>query len=341
MPKPPIRFLAILFVVLGVILIGLNLDLFKALFFNDVMPGWDGEAHLAIGKLYAEHIFPSTWGWINQWYTGMPFPQFYPPLFYFLVALVSKILFFLSYDIVFRLFVFTSLIATPCLIAFLAYRLTHKRITTILAGLIAVILLSFCGPDLNIGVGVGGTINTGLLANSLAFNFFVLWLVHFFQQHWTRKNYVWGVLFLTGIFLTNVHLIVPALIFFFIRYVAAVAPGLFKADWKNILRTTFVAYVPYGLIALGLAAFWVVPMLSRYDYFSTTTLNVEQDVIFYYFIIFSYLPFFFAVTFLVRRAIGVRYLAASIALLAIVVSLNTVMGFSSEPTASAIWSLPI
>ncbi len=306
------------------------------------MPGWDGSTHLAIGKIYASSIFPGTWGWINQWYIGMPFPQFYPPLFYFLVALASKIFFFIKYELIFRFFVLFSLLATPCLISFLAYKLSGKKLVTVISGIIAVILLSYCGPDLNIGVGVGGTINTGLLANSLAFNFFVIWLIYFLKKSWKRTDYFFGVCFLASVFLTNVHLIVPALAFFIVKHVVEIFPLLIKKSWSNVFSVTFLRYIPYGLIALGLSAYWVLPMFSRYDYFSTTTLNIDQGVVLYYFIIFSYLPFFFAVSFIVRRSLGIRYLSGCIAFLALVVTLDTLMPvYAPLPLHVIRWISPI
>jgi hypothetical protein len=305
----------------------LNLDLFKALAFNTVMPGWDGQAHLAIGKIYAEHIFPSTWGWINEWYLGMPFPQFYPPLFYFLIALLSKILFFIKYELVFRLFVFLSLILTPVLISFLGYKVSNNKTTAFLSGFISIIFLSYCGPDLNIGVGVGGTINTGLFANSLGFNFFVLWLINFYRESWSRVNLFFGVLFLACVFLTNVHLIVPALIFFIVKFIFDIFPILKKYEFVSIIRITFCKYFIYGITALGISAFWVIPMLTRYDYFSTMPLNMNINVVVYYFVIFSYLPFFFIITLINRRNLGIQYLTVAISSLAILVSLNAYFQF--------------
>lgn len=53
-----------------------------------VARGWDGSGHNAIGTLYDQVIFPNTFGWTGAYCGGMPFPNFYPPLFYWLVALL-------------------------------------------------------------------------------------------------------------------------------------------------------------------------------------------------------------------------------------------------------------
>ncbi len=320
-------FTFLFFIVLAQLLLILNADLLNSLFSNTVMPGWDGSAHMAIGKLYAENIFPWSWGWLSEWYLGMPFPQFYPPLFFFFVALLSKIFFFFQYETVFRGFVFFSLVVTPCLISVLGYKLSNNKFTAVMSGIMAVILLSYRGVDLNIGVGVGGTINTGLLANSLAFNFLVMWLINFLSERKSKKNYFWGVMFLAAVFLTNVHLVFPAVIFFFIKYIQENFSDLKQKKYKIILRKTFSYYLPYGLIALGLAAYWLLPMLARYDYFTTETLNIQTNVILYYAIIFSYVPFFFAMIFFAKRAKGVRDLTLYISVLAIFISFNTFVQF--------------
>src|SRR5437764_6556753 len=51
--------------------------------------GWDGTGHYAIAQIYNSSIFPDTFGWTNSYFGGMPFPNFYPPLFYWLVALLQ------------------------------------------------------------------------------------------------------------------------------------------------------------------------------------------------------------------------------------------------------------
>jgi hypothetical protein len=43
---------------------------------------WDGTGHYAIAQIYDASIFPDTFGWTHAYFAGMPFPNFYPPLFY-------------------------------------------------------------------------------------------------------------------------------------------------------------------------------------------------------------------------------------------------------------------
>ena len=48
----------------------------------------DGSGHFAIGQIYDQSIFPDTFGWTNAYFGGMSFPNFYPPLFFWLVSLL-------------------------------------------------------------------------------------------------------------------------------------------------------------------------------------------------------------------------------------------------------------
>ena len=58
---------------------------------NLMIAGADGSGHTALLYLYHKHIFPSLNGSIPEFWGGMPFPIFYPPLFYWLGALLISI----------------------------------------------------------------------------------------------------------------------------------------------------------------------------------------------------------------------------------------------------------
>ena len=78
-------------IILAIVTLVFNWQIFKTFWQFSFVSGWDGANHAAIGEYYANNIFPRTWGWIPHWFAGMPFPQFYPPLFYFSTAFLYKI----------------------------------------------------------------------------------------------------------------------------------------------------------------------------------------------------------------------------------------------------------
>src|SRR5688500_6329446 len=49
---------------------------------------WDGTGHFAVAQIYDKSIFPDTFGWIPSFFAGMPFPNFYPPMFFWIVSLL-------------------------------------------------------------------------------------------------------------------------------------------------------------------------------------------------------------------------------------------------------------
>ena len=53
---------------------------------SGVPRAWDGTGHYGIAQIYSQSIFPDTFGWTNAHLGGMPFPNFYPPLFFWCVA---------------------------------------------------------------------------------------------------------------------------------------------------------------------------------------------------------------------------------------------------------------
>jgi len=72
----------------------------------------DGSGHFAIGQIYDQSIFPDTFGWTNAYFGGMPFPNFYPPLFFWLVSLLHHTGLF-SFGAAFKLVVGVPLIIMP------------------------------------------------------------------------------------------------------------------------------------------------------------------------------------------------------------------------------------
>lgn len=52
---------------------------------------WDGSGHHALARIYAEVVFPDTFGWKGAYLAGTALTNYYTPLFYFLVALLRKV----------------------------------------------------------------------------------------------------------------------------------------------------------------------------------------------------------------------------------------------------------
>lgn len=58
---------------------------------NGAIGGADGSGHVAALHLYATYVYPDIQGWLPEFFGGMPFPVYYPPLFYWLGATLMKL----------------------------------------------------------------------------------------------------------------------------------------------------------------------------------------------------------------------------------------------------------
>src|SRR5712664_2818531 len=97
--------------------------LWAAVWRGELSRAWDGTGHSAIAQLYDQTIFPNTFGWTHNCFGGMPFPNFYPPLFYWCVALLDHTHLF-SFALAFKLMVALPALLMPAALWFLAWSLS-------------------------------------------------------------------------------------------------------------------------------------------------------------------------------------------------------------------------
>jgi hypothetical protein len=249
-----------------------NIALFEAFFKIPTVAGWDGSSHAAIGYYYATHIFPKTWGWIKVWYSGMPFPQFYPPAFYFMLACVYKII-PVSYFLIFKIFSFILLASVPGLIGWITADLTENPAGSWIAMLTSVLLMSIYNNFGDYGVTIQASINTGLYTQLLSFVFLLLWLRYFLRISTARKNRYLAGLFLFFIFVSNVNMVPTA----FIIFVSAFIVRINQARKSGTVRSVFLEHLAMGGLPLLLASFWYVPMLAYYRFVTGTPLKYFFD----------------------------------------------------------------
>jgi uncharacterized membrane protein len=257
----------------GLLLFLLNKQLITVYFLNKFVGGWDGSGHYAIGKLYADNIFPSFWGWIPNWYSGMPFPQFYPPIFYFINALVYKIS-GLEFDLVFKSIVLFSATVIPVLLSILYFKNVKKsKIQASFVFLVSIILMTAKSKIGYIGISIPSLLNNGLVTQPMAFIFSLLWLIFFLEIDKNVANKYVSGFFLTLIFLTNVHVAIITFFLFGLIFVFKLIENRKQFANKKIFFKFFFLYFLSGLIPLIVASFWYLPMIYYYDYFAGRSLN--------------------------------------------------------------------
>jgi hypothetical protein len=157
----------------------LTWKLWAAIWTGEQSRAWDGTGHYAIAQFYDQTIFPNTIGWTDAYFAGMPFPNFYPPVFYWSVALLHHTHLF-SFNTAFKLAVTIPVLLMPAAIWWLGWRLSNRsRLVATAASLASVILLvdlRFMG-SLLAGLDYFSTFQIGLYTQPLGFVLMIAWYV--------------------------------------------------------------------------------------------------------------------------------------------------------------------
>lgn len=249
---------------------------------------WDGTGHSAIAQIYDQTIFPNTFGWAHSYFGGMPFPNFYPPLFYWCVALLHHTHLF-SFASAFKLMVVLPVLLMPGAIWLLAWVLSNRnRIVATAAALAGVLLL----VDLRImgtllaGLDYFSTFQIGLYTQPLGFVLMIAWFVVYSgigSRNLSLSDGAGGApafpagrlalsaLLLALTVLSNFFNAITAAIFI----LATISDDLAqlrrapKSEGRREARNALLVHLLSPIIALLLTLFWIVPMITEYKYFVT------------------------------------------------------------------------
>jgi hypothetical protein len=267
------------FLVAAFLLIG-NWSSIYEYFTLPYIAGWDGIAHQIIGEYYSGHIFPSVWGWIPYWYAGMPFPQFYPPLFYFLLGVIDHIFFFADYLLLFKIFVVCLLVAVPLLSMHLAWKWTGRRDIGFFAGCLGVLFMSVDIGQHYYGVSVTSTIAIGMVTQLLGYVAFLTWLKYILKIGEGRLNYLSAGMALAAVMLSNAHIVLfAALCVLTIGIIEIVIRVQHK---EKGIREYIGKYIGHLFIAGGIVSVWYIPLLAHYSYFAGISLPETYEAKLYF-----------------------------------------------------------
>jgi hypothetical protein len=277
--------------------------------------GWDGTAHYAIADVYARHIFPALSGWVPEYFAGMPYPDFYPPVFYFLVGALTKG--GLSTRSAFLAVQVLASAAVPLLSYLCARRLSGTRVGGLVAGLLTIGYLVSRNALSLYGITLQGTFAAGLSTQLLGHCMVLLFYSAFLAALEDRGSATRAALFLALVPLTNVHMVwVAALLF-----LALSATKLVMAPSRAERLRVLAVHGGIGVVALLLSACWVVPMLARLRYVPTLALAPVPPgmAAFLFFRLAIYLVFGLAAALLERNARAIALAVSLVLLLALCV----------------------
>ena len=285
--------------------------------------GWDGVPHYAIADLYARRLFPAIDGWLDEYFAGMPYPTFYPPIFYMAVALLTRLsLSTLSTKAAFWAVQTAGSAAVPCLTYLCARRLatgtaastpnSSGRVAGLCAAAITVGLMVDHNALFRQGITLHSTFDAGLSTQLLGHVFLLAFYVALLGADASRGSAALAAVFLALVPLTNVHMVwAAAFLFVPLAAVRAIAPGS-RADRLRVLARHGVI----GLAAVLLSACWVVPMIARIRFVPTQALEPPgPGVVAFAFLRFGGYVVFAAVAALARRDRRALALVSSLVLL--------------------------
>ena len=130
---------------------------------------WDGTGHYGIAQVYDQTIFPDTFGWTHAYFGGMPYPNFYPPLFYWCVAFLHHT-HLLSFGAAFKLLLALSVLLLPAALWVLSWAVfdRDRNIATAAAFAALPLLIDyrFYHP---VGINNASTFLIGLYTQPLGF----------------------------------------------------------------------------------------------------------------------------------------------------------------------------
>jgi hypothetical protein len=250
--------------------VAINTKLWLTVLYGGRPRAWDGSGHYAIAQIYDQTIFPDTFGWTHVYFAGMPFPNFYPPLFFWCVALAHHT-HLLSFAAAFKLMVALPVLLLPAAVWLLAWAVSNKNRLVAISGALAIIPLLIDYRFNLIGLSYHSTFLIGLYTQPLGFVLLALWYVVYLRSHRRRWQFALASVLLAMTVLASFFNAVTAALF----VVATVTNDLVKhrratdAKERGEARTALAAHLISPFVAACLTLFWVVPMLSEYNYFVT------------------------------------------------------------------------
>ncbi len=262
-------------------------------FTSSFILGWDATSHFGVALYYSQHIFPAFYGWIPSWFNGMPFPQYYPPIFYYTFALFNHLLPFINPELIFKILALGSFMVCPILLGLIYRKITRgDRVEKAVEGAhlhnkydwLLVILFSYLAGGLTIyathlGFGLPSVLESGLIPHAFSIALFLVWLYFMCTFLESRRSRFLAVVFGSLALLTDAHMDYGVLLFygaFFIKDSIHIYRN--SRSWKNVLKKVFLLYVLYGLAMSFIVSFWYLPLIGYYGFNIARSLEFSQGL---------------------------------------------------------------
>jgi len=204
----------------------------------------------------------------------MPLPNFYPPLFYWIISLLhhSGIA---SFDSAFKFVLILPLLLLPAALWLLAAKLSHQhRLVTVCATLLTLLLITNSSMGV-IGLSYTGAFTGGLYTQPLGFCLLIAWYVRYLNADQGPRRVCLSALLLALCVLANFFNAIVAILL----GAAAITDELrnyAKAEnttARDHSRRRLLALIVTPLLAVGLTLFWMAPLIRSAEFFVTRPMS--------------------------------------------------------------------
>lgn len=230
------------------------------LFSQTITAGGDTASHYPTAAMMRDELLPNLKisGWTQGNYAGTPLFQFYFPLAFILMALLS---FIIPLQIAFKLVTLLGTFLLP-LTAYTSFRLMKfKHPTPLLAALFTLPFI-FMEANSMWGGNIPSTL-AGEFSHSLSLALAILFLGCLYQGITEKKHIIRNAILLAAIGLTHVYTL-----FIVVMSSAILLTQNFKQHFKYLFKTYLLAFL--------LLAFWILPFIAGLAY--TTPYNIPWDI---------------------------------------------------------------
>jgi hypothetical protein len=236
----------------------------------------DGSGHWGVAQIYDAGIFPDTFGWTHAYFGGMPFPNFYPPLFHWLTGLLDAA--GLSQGAAFKLVLVVPVLLIPAAVWLLTWRLTGKsdKVATCAAGACVMLLVNMNFQTSPCGLDYASTFVAGFYTQPLGFVLLLAWFALYVGVGRSRLSNALSCSLLALTVLSNFFnaftaaMLIAATLAVDVQVLRRAREEASRREARRKLLTHFVT----PLVALALCLFWLAPMFGTYDFFVTRPLVV-------------------------------------------------------------------
>ena len=176
----------------------------------------DGSGHYATAQIYAREIFPDTFGWTNAYFAGMPLPNFYPPLFFWIVSFLHHTHLF-AFATAFKLLIALPLLLMPVAFWCVAYRLSGNNQLIAFGAAIASATLYSVGEIFqpNTGLDMSSTLLDGFYTQPFGFVLLLCWMLFYLSPRHNVRQFTSSTVLLALTVLANFFNAITAIVFIF------------------------------------------------------------------------------------------------------------------------------